>query len=108
MKFNETLSVVPQVVQDEEEFAMPNRLVTPSMNFTEENVNDDSSDNDEAPPSLNPQVEPFVPHELVAEDDGDIISEPSPLTSTPIGLIDPTTPSASTSQVDPTSPCSSS
>ena len=76
MKFNESLSVVPQVAQNEEEFAMPNRSVTRSMNFTEENVDDNSNDNDEAPPSLNPQDEPFVPQiqdEPVVEDDGDIL-----------------------------------
>ena len=54
VKFNETLSDVPQVAQDEEDFSMPNRPVTRSMNFTEENVDADSSDSDEASPSLNP------------------------------------------------------
>ena len=86
---------------------MPNRLVTRSMNFTKDTVDDDSSDNDEAPPLLNPQAEPFVPQtqgEPVAEDEVDILREPIPLTSTPIGLIYPATPSACTSQVDLTSP----
>ena len=106
MKFNETLSVVPQVDHDEEEdFEIPNRPVTRSMDFTKENVDADSSDSDEASPSLNPQAEPFVPQALgdpVFEND-DSLSEHSPLTSTPIGLYDPITPSASTYQVEPMS-----
>ena len=90
MKFNETLGVVPQVDHDEEEgFEIPNRPVTRSMDFTKENVDADSNDSDEASPSLNPQAEPFVP---IAQDDQ--ASEEN----------DPSTPRASTSQVEPMSP----
>ena len=69
-------------------------------------VDADSSESDEASPSLNPQAEPFVPQaqDDHASEDNDTLSEHSPLTSTPLGLIDPSTPSASTLQVEPMSP----
>ena len=107
VKFNESLSVAPKVSQDEEEFEMPNRPITRSMNLSEESNDDDPSDDDEAPPSLNPQAEHFVPQtqdEPVVEDDGDILSESVLLTRSPIGLNSPNVPSASTSQRYPTSP----
>ena len=54
------------------------------MDFTKASVDADSSDSDEASPSLNPQAEPFVPQ---AQDDptsegNDSLSEHSPLIPT--------------------------
>ena len=72
-----------------EGFAIPNRPVTRSMDFNQDNVDVESSDSDEASPSLNPQAAPFVP---LAQDDQ--ASEDDV----------PSSPRASTSQVDPVSP----